>query len=294
MKKTVFTTLKIACILFAVLCCIFLVDCTVGLVGLFYNDLDNFFAEFEPEQDPKIAYAVEEGDIVVFNNETIRFAEKGHFELYVYACIYEDWVYFVDTPGEKAVILKKHVQTGETRTVFSAQAERLEYWKRPYYNASNNSIILYNKQIVYVFSVETETVVQYRAEEFVHSQTTAYTVTKLSDQELVVSDGATSRHITLSYMARRHEYAKRIQELPAHFWLTGVLVDAAWTEPTDRFFSDAYVLGDTVYLTCRVLDKDGQSNYVLFSYNYENDRFAYLFHWYTNDIGRVYPVPIVP
>ena len=63
------------------------------------------------------------------------------------------------------------------------------------------------------------------------------------------------------------------------------------TEPLDNFFYGSSVIGDKIYFICRVLDEDGESNAVVFSYDISTDAFAFLYHGFSSDMPNIYLIP---
>ena len=86
-------------------------------------------------------------------------------------------------------------------------------------------------------------------------------------------------------MAQRHPY---VQDLLSVGTLRNPL---GKVDPLKGFFTSSYVVNGKIYLVCDVMDNDGESNGVLFSYDYENDQFVFLFHVFSNAYPDLVIIP---
>ena len=114
------------------------------------------------------------------------------------------------------------------------------------------------------------------------------TETKNGEEALEIIKGKNKRIISIDYMAKRNEYVRKISELENYKF---ALPD--FSDPRRGFFRNFTVVNDMIYIICRVLDSDGEQNAVLFSYDYENDKFQFLYHDFQVDCIEIDVIPVV-
>ena len=95
------------------------------------------------------------------------------------------------------------------------------------------------------------------------------------------------RVITVDYMAQRHPYVKELVNMGVFRNPLGEV------DPLERFFcaSDVYVINEKIYLVCRVLDYDGESSGLIFSYDFETDQFTYIDYVFSIDVPELVIMP---
>ena len=94
------------------------------------------------------------------------------------------------------------------------------------------------------------------------------------------------RTITIDYMAEKSPYVRELVNI-------GV-IDSIYgdVDPLEFFIgSGSCVINDKIYLICRVLDNDGESNGLVFSYDYDTDQFTFIYHVFSMDYPKLRVVP---
>lgn len=118
-----------------------------------------------------------------------------------------------------------------------------------------------------------------------------YTVEKIESETIlecgfIIKSKTEERRLTISDMAERNEKIKALTELEAHRWLFFFT-----TEPLKSFIYGLRVVNNEIYLIGRVFDNDGESNAVVFRYDYDTDSFAFVFHSFSSDSPIVTIIP---
>ena len=94
------------------------------------------------------------------------------------------------------------------------------------------------------------------------------------------------RIITVKDMAERNDYIKSLTDLKATWYVFGI------QKPLKSFPSKFFVINDDIYIIGVVYDRNGESNCVVFRYNYVDDTYTFLYHSFhsANSITDVIPI----
>ena len=273
---------------------------------IFFNDLEDFFEEWIPENDSSIAIVRPHGDCINCEGQAIK-ADFLDLQVIGDRLVYmegntvygvkdeinskdEDQIYrltvqlySVDLKSQKEEVLysgKYCPRKGKAINIKSYYFER--------------NIIICDETVTTVYNLDTGAVQNLSAAELSSVYKPKYTVERIFINEskydfdyrkIKIKGDSEERIITPEYMGERNEYARKLLELDVDN------LPFSTEYPLDCFFNSFYVICDKIYIVCRVLDIDGESNAVIFSYDYEKDEFEFIYHEFTFDIPDFYPIP---
>ena len=269
------------------------------------NSLEDFFAEWTAEEiDMSVAFWDRNDRTFYFSDGT---AHKPNPYLYHYRLVIKDGLLYVasydyldDEEYDLLVSIRTYnFETGEVKTIYSvkvcpmdANGEHIGYgYSKIYY--CNSEIVIRDGASTVVFNINTHTA-EYLPPEEKETPVSDYEITRIKDDKgyndlnkVVIKKGDEQRIIDINYMASRNDYARMLTEIEHRRKFFSYIED-----PLRNFFSDAEVINDKIYLLCKVLDEDGETNSVVFSYHYETDKFNFLFNIFDQDAMQIDVVPV--
>ena len=164
-----------------------------------------------------------------------------------------------------------------------------DYPEKVFY--SDGKIVIADGTVVTVYDLETSTVENIPiADAPIFNE--SLTVSRMYNEDgsldfksITVSGKDSERIIDIDYMAQRHPYVDELSKLDHHKTVFEKI------DPLKVFFHDYFVINDKVYFVCNILDRDGDSNAAVFSYDYKNDSFEYVYHSFTFDTPNLIVCP---
>jgi len=94
-----------------------------------------------------------------------------------------------------------------------------------------------------------------------------------------------SIQITLEYVAKKCPIINELLSMGKLYGWTGPI------NPLQGFFYEYYLIENTLYLVCNVLDAEGGSNAVILSYDIESDSFSYHNYYFCGDNPNYIIIP---
>ena len=286
---------------------------TTGCFGINQNSLEHVFADWVAEEDSSVAmhapdvygehvvliddqfvdigevlvnnniayphFLLLDGDLLYFYNE--RFLSEKSQEEFETSCLYMGEIYTYN------------INTNEIDKVFSGyyNDENLKDDYSPVVSYCDRNIYLTDGINVTVINIDSCITEQNEYAAFTIPNANKYSVKVdengwLKDRKkLEITAENFERTITFDYMAQRHEYIKEIEGLESTTMLFGK------NDRFEEFFAGFDVINDIVYIKCTVFDNDGESNYLLFSYDPVTDEFKFLHHMFVSDSATFYVFP---
>ncbi len=272
--------------------------------GIFQNDMKDYFGAWERSNDENIALMLE-CKTLIYEGKSIDIAsilgkhyKEENFRANNVFCVVDGVLYGArvkhlwddDSSYQEKIdiyaidLVNDQVEIVHTKEYCPKNNGEAFVYAKVY--SHENKVIITDNVITTVIDVETRTEVCLDASEF-ESPIPTFDVKRLDEGNVykgyIISQNEEYRTIDLEYMASKNEYALALKSLENY---------STGKSPTERFFYDHFEIGDKLYFLCDVLEKDGESNALLFSYDYQNESFDFLYHYYTNDVpgDRVYPI----
>lgn len=287
----------------SLICCITvsMLLCSCGLIrGIGKNGLADVFDTWEEDNDANIAIFDRRKDIIRVDGKVISLShvlgknyENTHQEIIV--CVRHNRIYGIHVYNAKqreytADIYSIDITTNEFEILYTRKFDldesvgTIKYlsYETVYY--SNNAIVIYDGYHVISYRIDTNEVKELNQEDFSPPKK-EYFVERIYDEtgninfkEIKVKNEAEERIVSVNYMSQRHQYVKELLEI-------GIIKNPIEEiDPLKYFFFDNFVINDNIYLICRVLDNDGESNALIFSYDFEKDTIKFIYHDFSNDI----------
>ena len=308
----------------SVLMCMLLTYCGECIKGICKNGLAEVLDAWEKEADPNIAIFDERENSVIVNGDKIYLDEalKDHYENTwdeLILCIRDNKIYGIHpkdcTKAKYTVeIYSIDIETNEVDIVYTTEfgpgesgglVNHLSY-KTVYY--LNGVIVMCDGYRMVSYEIDTREVKELNPEDFSLPEKEYLIERMFIDVESIENDGnktnpssqkidnkaikivseSEERVITVDYMAQRHPYVKELMDLGTFRNPFGKV------DPLKVFFSkgDTYVINGKIYLVCRVLDNDGESSGLVFSYDYEKDQFTYIDYVFSIDVPYLIVIPV--
>ena len=286
-----------------------LYSCTSCLRGIGKNGLAEIFDAWEEENDPNIAIYDERKNLVIVNGQTISLQESlgkyyEHIDQDLIVCVKDNKIYGLHDYNFWQIerrynvdlysfdIAKKEFEVLYTGLFGPGDSDRpIKYLsdETVYYN--NNTIVFTEGYHLVSYKIDTGEVEELNPQDFSKPKK-EYSVERIYDENgyidfkaIIIKSETDERTISVDYMAERHPY---VQDLLSIGTLRNPL---GKVDPLMGFFTSSYVVNGKIYLVCDVMDNDGESNGVLFSYDYENDQFVFLFHVFSNAYPDLVIIP---
>ena len=303
MKKIVSSILVISifsCVLLSFASCIIV------------NDMEDYFDAWVPQPDSNVAIVDARDGTLLVENRVIDFYEKLEGTISpkpiksvkfflldknrLYGLSYDlnnqeyeevITVYCFDLEtGNAEIIYNEKIIPRELNVLSHGVTYQSTHFTEFYYSSRTLTICnALNTTLVNIDTLEVEVLSEPDA-----SALPKYKIEPLRDensklQGYIISDSDIETVINLEYMAQHHPYIESLVNLGDHENL--IFPDQS---PTESFWGGALVVNDKIYLLCRVLDKDGESNSVIFSYDVVSDEFEFIHHKYTFDTPLEYVI----
>ncbi len=296
------------------LCAILLlISIFLNSCGLLTNSLDGFFAEWERRSDPNVAIVNQDSGTICIDGKVLaldmiidEYYGQSNSNIGTILAIVGDKIYGIleyissdDNYYYNIRIYSVDIHTEQMEVLYQENVapknEELyrdgwgAYHVEQYYSCRN--IVACDGAVIITYDIDTGKVEHKPPEEFTYP-VAKYTIEdrggvfNFDFDKIVIINGEEKRTITVEYMAERHEYVRRLLELGELKGFFGTV------DPTETFFYDECVIDSKVYLTCNVLEKDGGSNGLVFSYDYEGDFFEFLYHEFVIDTPKLTVIPI--
>ena len=287
--------------------CLVLYYCISCIIGIGKNGLAEIFDTWEKENDPNIAVYDERKDIVIVNGQTISLEE----------CLGK---YYKNTSNDLIICVKDSKIYGVHSYNFSQREYDVDLYSfditenefevlytgkfgpgesdRPIKNLSYDTICYSNNTIIFTegyhlvsYKIDTGEVEELNPQDFSQPKK-EYSVERIYDENgyidfkaIIIKSETDERKISVDYMAQRHPYVQDLLNI-------GVLRNPLGKiDPLEAFFYDSFVINDKIYLVCDVLDNDGESNGLVFSYDYSNDQFTFIHHVFSMDVPDITVIP---
>ena len=279
-------------------------SCTLGS-----NSMKGFFDDWIIQKDSRVAIVDKRYDTISINGDVVKidtmlakYFENPHDDVFLllsdeklygvhsYNFVDEHYyetvdIYELDLGTEMIQILHTGRYCPRDESTENEMTSSEIYY-------SNRSIILYDGTCMTVLDVDTLETTRLSANEF-SRPLPKYTVESIKKDSgdvdrsrLKIVCNSEERIITIDYMAQRNEYVKKLSELEAH---KGVFTTI---EPMKDFFYKSFVLDNQIYFLCRVLDRDGESNALMFRYDYESEALELIYLGFSSDYPSLYLIPI--
>ena len=276
---------------------------------LYSNSMEDFFEDWIPEKDFQIAIIDFDYNTITYNGETYDIPQNvTHLAWDNFCCMVDGKVYGIKDTGindekyEKSIdIFRFDFKTQEYEILHSEKCNpckpinKIEsYLRSPYYLDGN--IVISDKIVTISYNVYTDTVEHLPPEAYSPPQK-HYEFLKdekgFQDyKNILIKTDTEERLISIDYMAERHEYIQRLVDFGIHkgkYKLSMLFTDL---DPLIDFFNNSYTFQDKIYyFVCRIFDEDGERNGVVFSYNYENETFIFLYHRFTSGANHITLIP---
>ena len=299
MKKVLPYIEKAAVVFFVLIFLAFAVLIVHAVLTLYKNGLEDFFKEWNPTVDSDVAIIDGENETFLVNGEALESSDalEKYFSSYYSqdSLVFADGIMYVarrtyfKSEGEIYIEVKVcgiNFKTGEDKII---------YVENYCVDEGAPSTLYYDGKIYICDGVKTIeidigtlTVEEFPADYFL-SLPKKYEVRietseneKIIDEKVVIRHGDAERELMLSYFAENNEYIKKI-------------VDSANDIRFNRngFFQKSYVVNDKIYLFCCVLDRDGESNGILFSYDYITEEILFIYHSFSSEHSDIRVVPCI-
>jgi len=273
--------------------------------GLGVNSLESFFSSIRLESDLSVAIIDETTDTVILNGVTydVRVMLGKYYNnpaddmffLELNGTLYgmHEYDFTNEMYHERIDIYALQIETGTLNVLYSSEVcprGKTEMARVDAYYSDRN-IFIYDGTCTRVFNVDTQKVSEFENQQ-IACPPAKYSVERIKDKsgqtdlrQIKVSDGNSKTTITVDYMAQRH---RCVEDLLA---LENSEKTSSGVQMLSSFFYDAFVVGDKIYLVCRVLDEDGESNTLIFSYNYYSDTFVLIYHGFSSENPWLYVIP---
>ena len=296
---------KICALLLLFVVCISLCSCGIG-----QNGLKDLFDAWEKENDSNIAIFDERKDVVIVNGENISLDEilKPYYENTsdeLILCVIDNKIYglhaynFVSNKNHETIDLYSFdVETNEFKVLYTSEfaprekGEEKNYLSRTTACYNDGKILIYDGGSTVSYDIATGIVDELTGDDF------SYQECEYSLEFICAEDGERDyksfkikreneeRTITIDYMAERSPY---VQELVNIGVIDSIYGDV---DPLEFFIgNDSCVIDDKIYIICRVLDNDGESNGLVFSYDYDTDQFVFIDYVFSIDYPKLVIVP---
>ena len=289
------------------LCAILLlISISLNSCGILTNSLDGFFAEWERRFDPNVAIVNQHSGTICIDGKVLALdmiideyygqsnssigtilaivGDKiyGILEYYYYNIR----IYSVDIHTEQMEVLYQENVAPKNEELYRDGWGAFHV--EQYYSCRN--IVACDGAVIITYDIDTGEVEHKPPEEFTYP-VAQYTIEDKGEglnfdfDRVVIINGEEKRTITVEYMAERHEYVRRLLELGELKGFFGTI------DPLESFFYTPAVVGDKIYLICKVLEKDGGANGLVFSYDFKTDSFDFLYHQFFGDEVHLSVIP---
>lgn len=277
------------------------------------NDLEEFFAEWEPEIDPNIAIADFYNDILTVGNKTYDLellSQAQYFSPNEMIVIRDGLLYVMQThynrEPEREYELRITIHSIDLETLevkrryigeycsIEAQEQTGEIsYVKVYY--SDGKIILYDKFVMTVLDIDTYIAKDYPAEEFVYPY--KYVIDNVNGEgvqycvydRIKIASEDEERVITVDYVAQRNEYVRSLTEIEYGFpYFQKNLMESFFGAIATNLYT---IIDDKIYLLTSFPDQDGEENVLVFSYDFPEDKFTFLHHNFSSYNSATYLIP---
>ncbi len=295
---------RISILLLLLVVCILFCSCGMGK-----NSLEKNFDAWEEENDPNIAIYDDRKNLVIVNGQTIsleeslgKYYENINQDLIV--CVKDNKIYgvhaynFLNKKNHETVdIYSFDILTSTFEVLYTSEfapketGESKEYLSHTKACYNNGRILMYDGARTVSYNIATRAVEELKADDFVEPEVNLSIRPMYDDngnqdyKSIIIKSDVEERVIDIEYMAQRHPYVQELVDIGIFDGIYGEI------DPLRLFFDDSYVVNDKIYFVCRVLDNDGESNGLLFVYDYENDQFTFLHHVFSMDYPKIIVVP---
>lgn len=295
---------QISILLLLSVVCILFCSCGIGK-----NGLAEIFDAWEEENDPNIAIYDDRKNLVIVNGQTISLQESlgkyyENIDQDLIVCVKDNKIY-----GLHAYNFV-HIERGYNVDLYSFDIAKQEFEvlytgifgpgdsDRPRKQLSDETVYYNNNTIVFTegyhlvsYKIDTGEVEELNPQDFSKPKK-EYSIERVYDENgyidfkaIIIKSETDERTISVDYMAERHPYVQDLLNI-------GVLRNPLEeVDPLKSFFNDSFVVNGKIYLVCDVMDNDGESNGVLFSYDYENDQFTFIHHVFSNAYPDLVIIP---
>jgi hypothetical protein len=239
-------------------------------VSGFYLTNGQYFEDYEE------ILSLEYGDVNLWDVTFLLETDGTLYGTYMQTLSDEEYRYTID-------IFQLHLETREVSVLFSQNyfpldnSQAHEKISQPKIFCLNCEITIYDGTRVTVFHLDSGTVEEFPPESFSQPENNIAISPSSNPLGYKITRDGEERFITVEYMAQRNAYVKDLSNLEEHKTLFGKV------NPMGSFFEDCVEINGKLYLTCVVLDRDGERNYLIFSYNFEKDQFECIFHTFFTD-----------
>ena len=308
MKKKILAI--IACVITCTILSMLLSCCGVYISGIGKNSLAEVFDIWKKESDPDIAIfdALENSVIINGNKIYLDEALKDHYENTwgkLILCIRDNKIYGIHTKNYTktkytAEIYSIDIKTNEVDIVYTAEfgpgesggPRKYLTYESVYY--LDGEIVMCDGYRMMSYRIDTGKAEELDPDDFSLPQK-EYSVERLYEESeykklnyktIKIVCETEEREITLDYMAQRHPYVKELVDM-------GMLKNPfEEKDPLEIFFGSSYVINEKIYLVCTVLDNGGESNGLVFSYDYKKDQFSYIYQVFSIEHPDIVIIPV--
>jgi len=283
----------------------------LNIVSIVYptNSMEDFFEAWQVTNDSSVAIVDDRAETITFNEKTVNVRAilkkyysnpdlhtlllKSDWKLYgIHAYNFTDEVYY-----ETIDLYAIDLETESLEVLYTSpycpreNADSYEKLRNVEVHYSNRNIIVYDGTVVTKYNIDTSSVENLPPTELSYPKK-PYTVETVNDNNgeiywkkcKIISESG-ERMISVEYMAQKHEYIHKLLEFGKHKTLFGTI------DPLERFFYNSYVINEKIYLVCCILDRDGERNATVFSYDYKSETFEFIYHGFSGGIPRIYLIP---
>ena len=263
--------------------------------GLLHNSMEEYFAEWEISSDSKISIVIDEQDILHSDGESIKIFQSLE-QYYEYPLVR---IQLLANVKGKIYGVYSHQVGKEPRIVelfvFEPSSDTLQVLYRNSYPSStkyntyydNHNVVISCDQTVLVYDIDTNEIHTIVSGDYSLPEA-RFQIEKRQENEQtcfkIGCDGE-ERTISLAYMAERNEYVDELTRLEEHQTLLGRV------DPMEDFLCKCVCVNDKLYFVCVVYDRDGECNYLIFSYDYALDEFKCIYHVFNTDPLDLYFIP---
>lgn len=276
------------------------------------NGLDKVFDAWEEEKDSNVAIFDDRKDFVIVNGEELYLDEilKTYYENTsdeLILCVVDNKIYGLhaynflsNEKGETVDLYSFDIETNEFEILYTSEfapqetedaKEYLSHTKACY---NNGKILIYDGGRTVSYDIDTGNVDELAADGFSYPKY-EYDLEFIYDEDgnrdyksFKAKNKNEERTINIDYIAERSSYVQELVNIG--------IIDSIYgnVDPLEFFISgNSCVINDKIYLICRVLDNDGESNGLVFSYDYNTDQFTFIYQVFSMDYPKLSVLPNV-
>ena len=298
---------KIYVLLLFLVICILLCSCGIGK-----NGFDNVFESWKKENDSDVAIFDDRHDIVIVNGKKILLNDAlnsyyQHSSDDLILCVIDNKIYglhaynFSSNKNNETVDLYSFdVETNGFEILYTSEfaprekGEAKEYLSHTIACYNDGKILIYDGGRTVSYAIDSGNIDELTSDAFSYPRY-EYDLEFVYDENgkrdyksFKIKKGNDERTINIDYMAERSPYIKDLVDMGTINSIYGTV------DPLEFFISgNSCVLNDKIYLVCRVLDKDGESSGLIFSYDYNTDQFIFIDYVFSTDYPKLFIVPNV-